>query len=51
MLTPCSECKKEISSEAKSCPHCGHKKPNSDAFYLGLKICGVIFIIWILCNI
>lgn len=24
-LRPCSECKKEISSDAKTCPHCGKK--------------------------
>lgn len=26
-LKPCRECKKDVSSEAKSCPHCGVKDP------------------------
>ena len=27
-MKPCRECKKEISSEAKTCPNCGVKKPH-----------------------
>lgn len=27
MLTKCRECKKEVSSEAPSCPHCGIRRP------------------------
>ena len=27
-LTTCSECKKEISTDAKVCPHCGTTKPH-----------------------
>jgi hypothetical protein len=30
-LTPCRECKKEVSTGAKSCPHCGAKKPSESA--------------------
>src|SRR4051794_26679151 len=26
-LAPCIECKKEISTEAATCPHCGKKSP------------------------
>ncbi|WP_051219408.1 DUF4875 domain-containing protein [Oceanobacter kriegii] len=26
-MTKCKECKKEVSSKAKTCPHCGIKKP------------------------
>ncbi|WP_409450394.1 zinc ribbon domain-containing protein, partial [Cedecea neteri] len=26
-LTKCKECKKEVSSSAKTCPHCGVKNP------------------------
>lgn len=26
-LKPCRECKKEVSTEAKTCPHCGKKNP------------------------
>jgi len=27
-LKPCVECKKEVSSEATACPHCGKKNPH-----------------------
>lgn len=27
-LTPCPECEKQISTDAKTCPHCGKKAPN-----------------------
>jgi len=27
-LTPCKECKKEISNETKTCPNCGKKNPS-----------------------
>ena len=27
-LKPCRECKTEISTDAKTCPHCGKKKPH-----------------------
>ena len=27
-LTTCKECKKEISTSAKACPHCGAKRPS-----------------------
>jgi uncharacterized membrane protein YvbJ len=27
MLLPCKECGKEISSTARSCPHCGTSRP------------------------
>ncbi|MGC0155645.1 hypothetical protein ACPRNU_24565 [Chromobacterium vaccinii] len=40
-LVACYECKKEISSEAPSCPHCGAKKPSNVKTYL-LGTVGVI---------
>ncbi|MFK7090516.1 hypothetical protein AAFM71_17045 [Chromobacterium violaceum] len=40
-LVACYECKKEISSEASSCPHCGAKKPSNVKTYL-LGTFGVI---------
>lgn len=30
-LKPCIECKKEISTGAKTCPHCGKKNPTTSA--------------------
>ena len=46
-LRPCKECKKEISTDAKVCPHCGKKVGMSTAsgclvVFLGLIILGVI---------
>ena len=34
-MKPCRECKKEISSEAKTCPNCGVKKPHRDKIGMG----------------
>lgn len=31
-LKPCRECKKEVSTEAKTCPHCGASKPTRGPF-------------------
>ncbi len=30
-LTKCKECKKEVSTSAKTCPHCGVKDPGFGA--------------------
>ncbi|MEI7065353.1 hypothetical protein [Dickeya chrysanthemi] len=30
-LTKCKECKKEVSTSAKVCPHCGVKNPSTTA--------------------
>jgi hypothetical protein len=46
-LTPCRECKKEISNQATSCPNCGAKlKPS--AFTRVLKVGGIIFAVLVL---
>lgn len=34
-LKPCKECKKEISTEAKTCPHCGKKNPTASGLVIG----------------
>jgi len=48
-LKPCKECKKEISTEAKVCPHCGKKNPtqsaNASAGVGCLAVVVVIFLI------
>lgn len=44
-LVSCRECQKEISSEAKSCPHCGAKPKSS--LGLWLLVGGVIAILLI----
>jgi hypothetical protein len=40
-LTSCLECKKEISTNANTCPHCGTKMPHSSA-KAGVIIGGVL---------
>jgi len=32
-LKPCVECKREISSSAKVCPHCGHTDPHHNELH------------------
>src|SRR5712664_3558795 len=41
-LHPCKECKKELSTDAKFCPHCGKKVGMSTA-----KGCLVVFLVLI----
>ena len=36
-MKPCRECKTEISSRAKVCPHCGLKRPHDLAIQHGLN--------------
>ena len=43
-LRPCKECKKEISSEAKVCPHCG-KKQGTSAGVGCLTVIGVLVVL------
>jgi RNA polymerase subunit RPABC4/transcription elongation factor Spt4 len=50
-LKPCSECGREISTEAKTCPHCGKKDPTgrpANPFGVG---CLVIIVIALLVNV
>lgn len=46
-LKPCKECKQEVSTSAKTCPHCGVKNPTVTAkqqfvMVLGLLIAAVV---------
>ena len=36
-MKPCRECKTDISSRAKTCPHCGLKKPHQHPFFRGME--------------
>ncbi len=47
-LTTCKECSKEVSSNARSCPHCGFKVPKSHAILITLLSLPVIFMTWAL---
>jgi len=49
-LHPCKECKKEISSEAKVCPHCGKKQGTSVGVGL-LTAIGVLVLLGYLANL
>jgi hypothetical protein len=49
-LRPCKECKKEISSEAKVCPHCGKKQGISTGVAL-LTAIGVLVLLGYLANL
>lgn len=45
-LTPCKECKAEISSEAKTCPRCGAKQPGGTSLLtLAFAIIVVAFVL------
>lgn len=37
-LKPCIECKREVSTEAKSCPHCGKSNPTTTGLSSGAKL-------------
>lgn len=43
-LKPCKECKREISSDANACPHCGKKNPANRTRSLGLVLGGVLIL-------
>lgn len=52
-LKPCKECKKEVSSSAKVCPHCGIKDPGVGLkeTLLGMAILAVIFgVLFVSCS-
>jgi hypothetical protein len=47
-LKPCRECKKEVSTEASSCPHCGKKAPTASPVakvIMGLLLVAALFVI------
>lgn len=46
-MTQCKECKQEVSSEAKTCPHCGVKKPAVNASDAIKGFFSLVFIIWV----
>lgn len=48
-MKPCRECKQEVSTEAKACPHCGAEKPTqAKQFSLGSLLVLIVFgiIVW-----
>lgn len=45
MITECPECKKEMSTTAKQCPHCGFKNPTSLAWLWWIISAIVAFLI------
>ena len=50
-LRPCTECKREISSEAKSCPHCGKQNPTTKNYSIGQGCAGclvVVIVLWVI---
>lgn len=49
-LIKCSECGKEISSDAKSCPHCGKPlpRPKGKPFYKSVRFWIVVIIVIII---
>ncbi len=49
-LTHCPECKKEISSTAKSCPHCGYHPKKKGCITYVLYLFGAIFLLFIITN-
>lgn len=44
-LKPCRECKKEISTEAKTCPHCGVSNPATSSMVLSvIRVSAVVIV-------
>lgn len=46
-LTKCKECGKEVSTNAKTCPHCGVKHPGVSAKDMIIGLFAIIFIGWL----
>jgi hypothetical protein len=46
-LKKCKECGKEVSTNAKTCPHCGVKNPGVSAKDMIIGLLGLIFIGWL----
>ena len=49
-LTNCPECKKEISSSAKKCPHCGYQPKSTGCFTYILYISVLTIVLFIIIN-
>lgn len=47
-LTNCKECKKEVSTHAKTCPHCGVSNPGMKAKDLMIGLFVIITIVWLI---
>lgn len=47
-LKPCIECKREISTEAKTCPHCGKKNPTTSPADQAKGCAGCLIILGVL---
>ncbi len=46
MLIQCPECKKEVSLESKSCPHCGHVyNPSNNKRILSYIVIGIVAVL------
>lgn len=45
-LTKCKECKKEVSTSAKTCPHCGVKDPGTTAGQMFIGLLVVVGLVW-----
>lgn len=50
-LTKCKECKKEVSTKAKVCPHCGVKDPGVSAGQVVLGFIVLIVIGWVVVQV
>lgn len=50
-LTKCNECGAEISTDAKTCPHCGTSKPHKTNYKKMLLIGGVVLVLFTIWDI
>ncbi|WP_240947185.1 zinc ribbon domain-containing protein [Dickeya zeae] len=45
-LTKCKECKKEVSTSARVCPHCGTKNPSTTTAQAIGSFAVLVLLIW-----
>lgn len=50
-MKPCRECKEQVSTQAKTCPHCGTKNPANPLAALGSGVMGCGCLLTILVTI
>lgn len=50
-LKPCKECGKEISTDAKSCPHCGKRSPTRSSTSPVLAVLGVVVVLGVFASL